>query len=42
MGKNKTTKSDGVTNFADTQDLDDKKRLPRGAMKQNVFSSKIK
>lgn len=43
MGKNKSTKSDGCVNFADTQDLDDKKKnLPRGAMKQNVFSSKPK
>ena len=31
MGKNKSTKSDGVENFANTQDLDDQKRIPRGA-----------
>ncbi len=31
MGKNKSTKSDGVVNFANTQDLDEQKRIPRGA-----------
>ncbi len=32
MGKNKSTKSDGVENFTNTQDLGDQKRIPRGAM----------
>ncbi len=32
MGKNKSTKTDGVENFANTQDLDEKKRIPRGTM----------
>jgi hypothetical protein len=35
MGKNKSTKSDGVVNFDDTQDLADQKRMPRGARNNN-------
>lgn len=31
MGKNKSTKSDGVENFTNTQNLDDQKRISRGA-----------
>jgi hypothetical protein len=39
MGKNKNTKSDGVVNFANTQDLGDQKRISRGAGKRNVTTS---
>jgi len=39
MGKNKSTKSDGIENFANTQDLGNQKRISRGAGKQNVSTS---
>jgi hypothetical protein len=42
MGKSKTTKSDGIENFANTQDLGNDKRMPRGAMKKNVQKSGAK
>ena len=42
MGKNKSTKSDGVENFANTQDLGNQKRISRGAGKQNVNNSQPK
>lgn len=42
MGKNKSTKQDGVKDFADTQDLDDKRRLPLGAGKQRIVAPKEK
>lgn len=35
MEKNKSTKSDGVEDFANTQDLGDQKRIPRGARNSN-------
>ena len=35
MGKNKSTKSDGAEDFANTQDLGDQKRIPRGARNSN-------
>ncbi len=35
MGKSKTTKSDGMENFANTQDLGDQKRISRGARNSN-------
>ncbi|MHB8063146.1 MAG: hypothetical protein ACYDG2_11020 [Ruminiclostridium sp.] len=39
MGKSKNTKSDGVENFANTQNLGNQKRISRGAGKRNVSSS---
>jgi len=39
MGKNKSTKSDGVAKFANTQELGYQKRISKGAGKQNVSSS---
>lgn len=41
MGKNKTTKSDGAVNFANTQDLSDRQRKSKGA-KPNVNTSSPK
>lgn len=41
MGKNKSTKSDGVKNFANTQDLSSKTRFPTGA-EPNVKTSSPK
>jgi len=41
MGKNKSTKSDGAQNFADTQDLSKKTRYPTGA-EPNVRTSSPK
>lgn len=41
MGKNKSTKSDGKRNFADTQDLGNKTRYPAGA-EPNVKTSSTK
>lgn len=40
MGKNKTTKADGVENLADTQDLSTQKRFSKGALAQNVRKSR--
>ncbi|WP_280513964.1 hypothetical protein [Ruminiclostridium herbifermentans] len=31
MGKNKSTKSDGIENYTNTQDLSEQKRISRGA-----------
>lgn len=42
MGKNKTTKSDGTVNFANTQNLTDQKRISRGAKDKNTQTSKPK
>lgn len=42
MGKSKTTKSDGVKDFSNTQNLGDQKRISRGAGKQNNFTSNPK
>jgi hypothetical protein len=42
MGKNKTTKSDGITDFADTQKLEDRKRIPRASKAYSVHSPKPK
>jgi hypothetical protein len=39
MGKNKSTKSDGVENFTNTQDLGDKKRIPRGAIPTGNYNA---
>lgn len=36
MGKSKTTKSDGIESFANTQDLGDQRRMPQGSAKPNV------
>ncbi|MDF2985054.1 MAG: hypothetical protein K0R50_564 [Eubacterium sp.] len=41
MGKNKSTKADGVQNFANTQDLSNKKRYSQGA-EPNVKTSSSK
>jgi hypothetical protein len=42
MGKNKSTKSDGVQNFTNTQDLGNKKRISRGAVDKSLPTSKPK
>ncbi|HEY5583350.1 MAG TPA: hypothetical protein VIK78_02535 [Ruminiclostridium sp.] len=42
MGKNKSTKSDGVANFANTQDLGNQKRILQGVKGQGAQTSKKK
>jgi hypothetical protein len=42
MGKNKSTKADGVANFANTQDLGDMKRISKGNIKKSVLETKTK
>jgi len=42
MGKNKSTKSDGVENFANTQDLGNKKRISQGVKLKGAQTSKKK
>jgi len=39
MGKNKSTKSDGVKAFANTQDLGNQKRMSRGAGEQQTVAT---
>ena len=40
MGKNKTTKSDGVAQINDTQRLGDTKKMPKGSYKKAPQSPK--
>ncbi|AEY65023.1 MULTISPECIES: hypothetical protein [Eubacteriales] len=42
MGKNKSTKSDGVEYFADTQNLETQKRISKGNIKKSVLETKTK
>ncbi|EGD46503.1 hypothetical protein Cpap_0756 [Ruminiclostridium papyrosolvens DSM 2782] len=42
MGKNKSTKSDGVEYFADTQNLENQKRISKGNIKKSVLETKTK
>lgn len=40
MGKNKSTKNDGVNNFNKTQELEKTKKMPKGAFKKAPQSPK--
>ena len=40
MGKNKSTKADGMNTKSDTQHLEDRRRMSKGANRKNAPSPK--
>ncbi len=40
MGKNKSTKADGINTQSDTQHLEDRRRISKGANRKNAPSPK--